>query len=82
MSYVAGKNATEGKEAIVDDVRAVIDYVDHNSDQNSAKPGITVGPETRARVRRLLNILTSYSKCLLMVHPLFSQCGGRDYFQC
>ena len=64
VSYAASKFASGGTDCLtVTDVRNVIDYV--NEKEGSVTNGadlIQKGPETTARVKRLLKILTPFSK--------------------
>jgi len=64
VSYVANKFASNGKDAVtVTDVRNVIDYVNEKEGAVSRSAELVkTGPETAARVKRLLKILTPFSK--------------------
>ena len=64
VSFIASKFASESKDSVtVNDVRNVIDYV--NEQEGAVTCGadyVKNGPETTARVKKLLKILTPFSK--------------------
>jgi len=64
VSFIASKFASEGKDSVtVTDVRNVIDYV--NEKEGAVSCGadyVKNSPETTARVKKLLKILTPFSK--------------------
>ena len=64
VSYAANKFASDGRHAVtVADVRNVIDYVNEKEGAVSKSAELVkTGPETAARVKKLLKILTPFSK--------------------